>query len=241
VRTSFALLRGLAAVLLACMVACGVVGCGADDTATPRTEPTQDDFCALYVAHRDGPAKDAASFADALEEADVPAALEEPARVGLAVYLSYLRNEGDGHDEDMYDDQYAVVLDRSAHADLLTLLDATDDECGVARSDAAPTDASTKDYCAAFESIFEPRRSDLLGRTGTPTGLGADDSDDDMSAEVRRGFRAVADVVSRLTPEQAEVLEAADDDAMRQLLGVTDAFFADTWFLSSYQLCVGED
>jgi hypothetical protein len=240
VRALLLLLRGLAAMLLACVI----VGCGGDESPTSTAGPAQpagNEFCAVYAAQRDAPAEDAAAFADALAQAEVPAALEAPARAGLATYLTYVRDEGDGQGEDSYEAQYAAVLDEPARSDLLALLEAADGECDVARSDAAPTDASQKDYCAAFASLFEARSSDLLARTGTPADLGADDFDEDMSAEVRRGFRAVADVVSRLTPEQAEALEAMDDDAMLRLLGVTDAFFADTWFLSSYGLCVGED
>lgn len=236
VRTTSVVLRVVGAAVAACVA----VGC--DAGPPPSSQPATEDVCGTYTEHRDGPPEDATSFADQLEAAGVPADLAKPARAGFATYLVYLRNEGDGRDEDSYEDQYAAVLDRPARSDLLAFLDAVDRRCGIARSDAAPTDATDRDYCTAFETAFGRERSDLLARTGTPADLGIDPgADHDLSAESRRGFRAIAYAVAHLTDDQAEALDEGPDDAMRQVVGVTDAFFADTWFLESYERCVGED
>lgn len=230
--------------VLALAVAAGLlVGCGGADEPGPgaTTGSGDDAFCRTYAEQRDGPPSEAAALADRLEGVGVPSDLGGEARAGFVTYLTYLRDEGDGRDEDLYDDQYAAVLDVPARGRFSAFLDAVDQRCGTAPK-TLPTGASEQDYCTAYEAVFEGRRTDLLSRTGTPDGLGADGfAADDFALETRRGAAAVADRLTDLTPAGADALTSQDDDAMRRLVGVTDAFYADTWFLTSYQLCFGAD
>ena len=240
VRTSLALVSAVALVSV-------VVSACADDeegssspsiSSSSSAAPAAADFCSVFVDHRDGAPEEATEYADQLETVGAPDGVGQSERAGFAAYLAYLRDVGRGRGADSYEDQYRMLLDGPVRPRFVAFLDAADEQCGTSTVDTAPTDATDADYCAAFEGVFGSRPSDQLKETGTPDGLGAASY---LSVESRHGFAVMADVMADLTPAQADVLEAGDDDAMVRIVGVTDAYYADTWFVMSYARCFGED
>ncbi len=205
------------------------------------------EFCGIYTAGRDVPASWATRAADRYDRLGPPTWLTTEQAAGFDVYLDHLRDAGDGRDEGLYEDQYRQLLARPARTQLLAFLERADEQCGTGSPGDAPTDATKDDYCKALGeplgdgpgALFPDSPEDVepLAVVGTPPGLGSRGASDDLSAEARRGFEVYVDRFGDLTDAQRTALREGADDAYRQAFGVTDAFYLDTWFLSSFALC----